>query len=70
MGGGDQFESLSDLVEHYKKSPMVERSGTVVHLKMVSDYPYSQAPTLQWHKITQELTVWLDWWDLQEHLKY
>jgi tyrosine-protein phosphatase non-receptor type 11 len=35
VGGGDQFESLSDLVEHYKKSPMVELSGTVVHLKMV-----------------------------------
>lgn len=36
VGGGDQFESLSDLVEHYKKSPMVELSGTVVHLKMVN----------------------------------
>jgi tyrosine-protein phosphatase non-receptor type 11 len=33
IGGGDQFESLSDLVEHYRKNPMVERSGTVVHLK-------------------------------------
>ena len=33
MGGGDQFESLSDLVENYKASPMVETSGAVVHLK-------------------------------------
>ncbi|XP_064610345.1 tyrosine-protein phosphatase non-receptor type 11-like [Liolophura sinensis] len=31
--GGEQFESLSELVEHYKKNPMVETSGTVVHLK-------------------------------------
>ena len=35
VGGGDQFESLSDLVEHYRKNPMVETSGTVVHLKQV-----------------------------------
>lgn len=33
VGGGEQFDSLSDLVEHYRKNPMVERSGTVVHLK-------------------------------------
>ncbi|XP_013393949.1 tyrosine-protein phosphatase non-receptor type 11-like [Lingula anatina] len=33
VGGGEQFESLSDLVEHYRKNPMVETSGTVVHLK-------------------------------------
>ena len=36
VGGGEQFYSLSDLVEHYKKNPMVETSGTVVHLKNVS----------------------------------
>jgi len=35
IGGGDQFHSLSELVEHYRKNPMVERSGTVVHLKQV-----------------------------------
>ena len=34
MGGGDQFDSLSDLVENYKASPMVETSGAVVHLKV------------------------------------
>ncbi|XP_050411849.1 tyrosine-protein phosphatase non-receptor type 11 [Patella vulgata] len=33
VGGGDKFSSLSDLVEHYKKTPMVETSGTVVYLK-------------------------------------
>ncbi|VDI09962.1 tyrosine-protein phosphatase non-receptor type 11 [Mytilus galloprovincialis] len=33
VGGGEKFKSLSDLIEHYRKNPMVERSGTVVHLK-------------------------------------
>lgn len=33
MGGGTQFDSLADLIEYYKKNPMVETSGTVVHLK-------------------------------------
>ena len=33
VGGGDKFENLSELVEHYKKNPMVETTGTVVHLK-------------------------------------
>ncbi|XP_035696618.1 tyrosine-protein phosphatase non-receptor type 11-like [Branchiostoma floridae] len=33
VGGGEKFDSLTDLVEHYKKNPMVETSGTVVHLK-------------------------------------
>ncbi|KAL5013867.1 hypothetical protein ScPMuIL_008137 [Solemya velum] len=33
VGGGQQFSNLSDLVEHYKKNPMVETSGTVVYLK-------------------------------------
>ena len=30
MGGGDEFESLTALVEHYKQSPMIETSGNVV----------------------------------------
>lgn len=33
VGGGLQFNSLANLIEHYKKNPMVETSGTVVHLK-------------------------------------
>ncbi|XP_035239343.1 tyrosine-protein phosphatase non-receptor type 11b isoform X1 [Anguilla anguilla] len=33
VGGGERFDSLADLVEHYKKNPMVEKSGIVVHLK-------------------------------------
>ncbi|XP_071805162.1 tyrosine-protein phosphatase non-receptor type 11-like isoform X1 [Asterias amurensis] len=33
VGGGEQFMTLADLVEHYKKNPMVETTGYVVHLK-------------------------------------
>uniref|UniRef100_A0A3P9LTV3 protein-tyrosine-phosphatase n=1 Tax=Oryzias latipes TaxID=8090 RepID=A0A3P9LTV3_ORYLA len=33
VGGGEKFDTLTDLVEHYKKNPMVEKSGIVVHLK-------------------------------------
>jgi len=33
-GGGEQFDSLSELIEHYKKNPMVETTGTVIHLKL------------------------------------
>ncbi|XP_019567730.1 tyrosine-protein phosphatase non-receptor type 11 isoform X2 [Rhinolophus sinicus] len=33
VGGGERFDSLSDLVERYKKNPMVEKSGAVVPLK-------------------------------------
>ena len=36
VGGGEQFDSLSELIEHYRNNPMVETLGTVVHLKMVS----------------------------------
>lgn len=35
VGGGERFDTLADLVDHYKKNPMVERSGIVVHLKQV-----------------------------------
>lgn len=33
VGGGERFDSLTDLINHYKNNPMVETSGTVVHLK-------------------------------------
>ena len=34
VGGGPTFSSLTELVEHYKKNPMVETSGTVINLKV------------------------------------
>ena len=36
VGGGDRFDSLPELVEYYKGNPMVETTGTVVHLRQVS----------------------------------
>lgn len=37
VGGGEKFDSLTELVEHYKRNPMVETSGTVVNMK----YPFN-----------------------------
>ena len=36
MGGGEKFDSLPALVDHYKMNPMVEVSGSVLHLKQVA----------------------------------
>ena len=38
VGGGEVFDDLGDLIEYYKKNPMVEKSGTVVHLQTVCIY--------------------------------
>uniref|UniRef100_T1J4B3 Tyrosine-protein phosphatase non-receptor type n=1 Tax=Strigamia maritima TaxID=126957 RepID=T1J4B3_STRMM len=47
VGGGDKFDSLSDLVDHYKKNPMVETTGTVVHLKQPFNATRINASTIQ-----------------------
>lgn len=47
VGGGEKFESLSELVEHYKKNPMVETTGTVVHLKQPFNATRINASTIQ-----------------------
>lgn len=33
VGGGEKFSTLCELIEHYKRNPMVETCGTVVHLR-------------------------------------
>ena len=33
VGGGPTFGSLTPLIEFYKKNPMVETSGSIIHLK-------------------------------------
>ena len=38
IGGGEHFDTLTDLVEYYKENPMVETTGSVVTLKTVSDH--------------------------------
>jgi len=34
IGGGEKFDSLTELIDHYKKNHMVETSGTVIQLKI------------------------------------
>ena len=39
VGGGTEFSDLAELIENYRKNPMVEKAGgTVVHLKAVCFY--------------------------------
>lgn len=45
--GGDKFDSLAELIEHYKKNPMVETSGTVVHLKQPFNATRITASTIE-----------------------
>ena len=44
-GGGDSFDSLSDLVEHYKKNPMVETTGRPKEYCAPISNPYSHIYT-------------------------
>lgn len=46
VGGGERFDTLADLVDHYKKNPMVEKSGIVVHLKQVTKTQLGKYTTL------------------------
>ena len=41
FGGGTQFETLTELIDHYRENPMVEKNGgTVLHLKYVRELNY------------------------------
>lgn len=51
MGGGERFDTLADLVDHYKKNPMVEKSGIVVHLKQVQTLRDCWSATKEKHLI-------------------
>lgn len=37
VGGGEKFDTLTELVEHYKRNPMVETKGSVINMK----YPFN-----------------------------
>jgi tyrosine-protein phosphatase non-receptor type 11 len=56
VGGGERFDSLSELIEHYKKNPMVETSGTVVHLKQPFNATRINASGID--SRVKELQVW------------
>lgn len=47
VGGGEKFDTLAELVEHYKKNPMVETSGSVVHLRTPFNATRINASTIQ-----------------------
>ena len=38
VGGGLQFTCLSNLIDHYKKNPMSEMNGEVIHLNEVTTH--------------------------------
>ncbi|KDR10028.1 hypothetical protein L798_15690, partial [Zootermopsis nevadensis] len=58
VGGGERFDSLSELIEHYKKNPMVETSGTVVHLKQPFNATRISASGID--SRVKELQVWFN----------
>ncbi|XP_018314702.1 tyrosine-protein phosphatase corkscrew isoform X2 [Mycetomoellerius zeteki] len=66
VGGGYKFDSLSDLIEHYKRNPMVETSGSVVHLRQPFNATRINASSIesrvrQLHKENGCSNGWLCW---------
>ncbi|XP_072760365.1 tyrosine-protein phosphatase non-receptor type 11 isoform X2 [Anoplolepis gracilipes] len=66
VGGGHKFDSLSDLIEHYKRNPMVETSGSVVHLRQPFNATRINASGIesrvkQLHKENGCSNSWLCW---------
>lgn len=55
VGGGERFDTLTDLVDHYKKNPMVEKSGIVVHLKQVCLQKGEGSESVIFNKVTARL---------------
>ncbi|XP_057317863.1 tyrosine-protein phosphatase corkscrew isoform X2 [Microplitis mediator] len=66
VGGGEKFDSLSDLIEHYKRNPMVETSGSVVHLRQPFNATRINASGIesrvrQLHKENGSSNGWTSW---------
>ncbi|CAD6237536.1 GSCOCG00002363001-RA-CDS [Cotesia congregata] len=66
VGGGEKFDSLSDLIEHYKRNPMVETSGSVVHLRQPFNATRINASGIesrvrQLHKENGSSNGWASW---------
>ena len=47
VGGGEKFDCLSDLIDFYKRNPMVETTGTVVHLRLPFNATRVSAATIE-----------------------
>lgn len=61
MGGSETFDSLTDLVEHFKKTGIEEASGAFVYLRQVRGQPAclfpSPEPLRMWaSEVSQPLT--------------
>ncbi|XP_014483754.1 PREDICTED: tyrosine-protein phosphatase corkscrew-like isoform X2 [Dinoponera quadriceps] len=66
VGGGHKFDSLSELIEYYKRNPMVETSGSVVHLRQPFNATRINASDIesrvrQLHKENGCSNGWLCW---------
>lgn len=59
MGGSETFDSLTDLVEHFKKTGIEEASGAFVYLRQVRGQPLASSPEpseLWLSEVSQPLT--------------
>lgn len=75
VGGGEKFDSLTELVEHYKRNPMVETTGTVVNMK----YPFNatsitaldiDARVVELSKENQHINGREGFWEEFEHIQH
>eukprot|EP00051_Salpingoeca_urceolata_P027275 m.480763 g.480763 ORF g.480763 m.480763 type:complete len:590 (+) comp21939_c0_seq1:90-1859(+) len=68
VGGGEQFNDLSSLVEHYKQNPMVETTGAVVHLKQPFNATKLNAASIggRVRELNKEAGFWEEFEQLQQ----
>lgn len=75
VGGGERFDSLTELVEHYKRNPMVETTGIVVNMK----YPFNatriaasdiEARVKELSKDNPQINGKEGFWEEFEHLQH
>ncbi|XP_064459255.1 tyrosine-protein phosphatase non-receptor type 11-like isoform X3 [Ornithodoros turicata] len=72
--GGEKFDSLSELIDFYRKNPMVETTGTVVHLKQPFNATRIKASTIdnrvkQLSKENGQSSGKAGFWEEFEHLQ-
>ena len=50
VGEGSSFDSLGELIEYYKKCPLVDITGGVVHVKQVGGWSWSDYVIIMYHR--------------------
>lgn len=58
MGGSETFDSLTDLVEHFKKTGIEEASGAFVYLRQVRGGPGCLLPALSSPSAPRASEIW------------